>query len=98
MLVVCPHCKKMANAKDELLGKQVRCGQCKQAFVVQAAGAPDDETSRWNPRRVMERSGLHAKQITGVRGYADTRLRYPDQPLDARNRRISIVVQVAGAQ
>ena len=28
-----------------------------------------------------------------VRGYADTRLRTPKQPLDARNRRISIVVQ-----
>jgi chemotaxis protein MotB len=44
-------------------------------------------------RRAMERFGLHVGQINGVRGYADTRLRTPKEPLDARNRRISIVVQ-----
>ena len=44
-------------------------------------------------RRAMERFGLRAGQINAVRGYADTRLRTPDAPLDARNRRISIVVQ-----
>ena len=44
-------------------------------------------------RRAMERFGLRAGQIDAVRGYADTRLRTPDTPLDARNRRISIVVQ-----
>jgi chemotaxis protein MotB len=44
-------------------------------------------------RRAMERFGLRAGQINGVRGYANTRLRTPDSPLDARNRRISIVVQ-----
>jgi chemotaxis protein MotB len=49
-------------------------------------------------RRVMERAGLQEKQITAVRGYADTRLRYPAAPLDARNRRISIVVQVQGTE
>jgi chemotaxis protein MotB len=49
-------------------------------------------------RRVMERSGLQPRQITGVRGFADTRLRYPEAPLDARNRRISIVVQVADGE
>ena len=44
-------------------------------------------------RRAMERFGLRPGQINGVRGYADTRLRTPDTPLDAKNRRISIVVQ-----
>jgi len=44
-------------------------------------------------RRAMERFGLRAGQITAVRGYANTRLRTPSTPLDARNRRISIVVQ-----
>jgi chemotaxis protein MotB len=44
-------------------------------------------------RRAMERFGLRVGQIDAVRGYADTRLRTPKQPLDARNRRISIVVQ-----
>jgi len=44
-------------------------------------------------RRVMESRGLRPHQIDAVRGFADTRLRYPDDALDPRNRRISIVVQ-----
>ena len=43
-------------------------------------------------RRVMEQEGLHPNQISEVRGYADTRLRVPADPLDARNRRVSIIV------
>ena len=34
-------------------------------------------------RRAMERFGLRMGQIDAVRGYADTRLRTPKQPLDA---------------
>ena len=44
-------------------------------------------------RRAMESHGLRQRQIDAVRGFADTRLRYPNDPLDPRNRRISIVVQ-----
>ncbi len=44
-------------------------------------------------RRVMTTRGLRGGQIDAVRGFADTRLRYPDDSLDPRNRRISIVVQ-----
>ena len=33
-----------------------------------------------------------AAQIAQVRGYADRQLRYPDQPYDVRNRRISITL------
>jgi chemotaxis protein MotB len=44
-------------------------------------------------RRVMERSGLHPHQVQGVRGYADTRLRVGEVPLDPRNRRVSIIVE-----
>ena len=44
-------------------------------------------------RRTMESEGLRAGQIDAVRGFADTRPRYPDDSLDPRNRRISIVVQ-----
>jgi chemotaxis protein MotB len=49
-------------------------------------------------RRVME-SRLPDGRINEVRGYADTRLRNPQDPLDPRNRRVSIVVsnQVIGA-
>jgi chemotaxis protein MotB len=44
-------------------------------------------------RRTMEGQGLRQRQIDAVRGFADTNLRYPDDPLDPRNRRVSIVVR-----
>ena len=47
-------------------------------------------------RRIMEGKGLRAGQVEAVRGYADTRLRLKEQPLDASNRRISIVVRRGG--
>jgi chemotaxis protein MotB len=54
----------------------------------------EPSTDRANAaRRAMDRFGLRSGQINAVRGYANTRLRTPDAPLDARNRRISIVVQ-----
>jgi chemotaxis protein MotB len=46
-------------------------------------------------RREMQTHGLTPGQIDAVRGYADTRPRTPRSPLDARNRRISILVQHA---
>ncbi|HVT49854.1 MAG TPA: flagellar motor protein MotB [Vicinamibacterales bacterium] len=50
-------------------------------------------------RRVMVTSGLRKGQLRAVRGYADTELRIANDPLDPRNRRVSIVVrsQVAAA-
>jgi chemotaxis protein MotB len=44
-------------------------------------------------RRVIERSGVEPKQIAGVRGLADRELRVPENPLDPRNRRVSILVK-----
>jgi chemotaxis protein MotB len=44
-------------------------------------------------RRVLVSSGLKTGQIEAVRGYADTRLRTSDEPLDPSNRRISIIVR-----
>ncbi len=44
-------------------------------------------------RRAMERAGLAPGQVQGVRGFADTRLRLTNDPFDARNRRVSIIVQ-----
>jgi chemotaxis protein MotB len=44
-------------------------------------------------RRLMQESGLGKNQVTQVRGYADQRLRKPDDPLDPSNRRISLIVQ-----
>jgi len=44
-------------------------------------------------RRMMEQHGLVAEKVRGVRGCADTQLRYPQSPYDARNRRVTIIVQ-----
>ncbi|MEW6321008.1 MAG: flagellar motor protein MotB [Acidobacteriota bacterium] len=44
-------------------------------------------------RRAMLGHGLQPHQIDGVRGYAATRPRIPDNPADPRNRRVSIVVR-----
>ncbi|MGA2966784.1 MAG: flagellar motor protein MotB [Terriglobales bacterium] len=44
-------------------------------------------------RRLMQQSGLSADQVSQVRGFADQCLRKPQDPLDASNRRVSIIVQ-----
>ncbi|HEX4066033.1 MAG TPA: flagellar motor protein MotB [Acidobacteriaceae bacterium] len=44
-------------------------------------------------RRVMEASGLRKDQVSQVRGYADQKLRVPENPMDPSNRRISLIVQ-----
>ncbi|MCC6989866.1 MAG: OmpA family protein [Acidobacteria bacterium] len=44
-------------------------------------------------RRVMEAVGLNPGQVQGVRGFAATQLRLPEEPMDPRNRRVSIVVR-----
>jgi len=49
-------------------------------------------------RRLMQQSGLRADQVSQVRGFADQRLRNGVDPLDASNRRISIIVQYINAE
>ena len=44
-------------------------------------------------RRVMQANGIRENQVTQVRGFADQRLRKPEDPLDPSNRRISVIVQ-----
>jgi chemotaxis protein MotB len=44
-------------------------------------------------RRLMQTNGIRPDQVTQVRGFADQRLRKKDDPLDAANRRISLIVQ-----
>ena len=44
-------------------------------------------------RRLMQANGVGTNQITQVRGFADQRLRKPDNPLDSSNRRVSLIVQ-----
>jgi len=44
-------------------------------------------------RRIMENNGVTPKQIVEVRGYADRKLRKPQQPEDASNRRITVIIR-----
>src|SRR5579864_1705962 len=44
-------------------------------------------------RRIMESSGLRPNQVIEIRGYADQRLRKPDDPTNPTNRRISVIVK-----
>jgi len=59
-----------------------------------------DKYSNWelsadranSARKLMENTGLKNGQIEEIRGYAANRPKIKDNPMDARNRRISIVV------
>lgn len=44
-------------------------------------------------RKIMSEHGLHSNQVAQVRGYADRRLRFKDDPENPGNRRISVIVQ-----
>jgi chemotaxis protein MotA len=44
-------------------------------------------------RRMMQAEGLRPGQISQVRGFADQRLRLPQNPEDPSNRRISLIVE-----
>jgi chemotaxis protein MotB len=44
-------------------------------------------------RRIMQEEGLRANQVSQVRGFADQRLLLRDEPTNAKNRRISIIVR-----
>jgi chemotaxis protein MotB len=43
-------------------------------------------------RRIMQENGLTPNQVSQVRGYADQRLRKPEEPDNPANRRISVIV------
>ena len=54
----------------------------------------DLSTDRANAaRRLMQSGGLRPGQLSQVRGFADMRLRLPNNPEDPSNRRISLIVQ-----
>jgi len=48
-------------------------------------------------RRELEAGGLTSSRVSGVRGYADRRPKKPEAPLDAHNRRISVLLPFAEA-
>ena len=47
-------------------------------------------------RKLMQEAGLRSDQVAEVRGFADQRLRKPEDPKNASNRRVSIVVKYIG--
>jgi chemotaxis protein MotB len=44
-------------------------------------------------RKLIQQDGVGPSQVADVRGYADQRLRKPDDPMSPSNRRVSIVVK-----
>jgi chemotaxis protein MotB len=44
-------------------------------------------------RRIMQQNGLGADQVVQVRGFADQQLRMPEDPNNASNRRVTIIVK-----
>jgi chemotaxis protein MotB len=48
-------------------------------------------------RRLMQTKGLRATQVAQVRGFADQQLRMSQDPTNASNRRISVIVQYLAA-
>jgi chemotaxis protein MotB len=44
-------------------------------------------------RKLVQQAGVRGNQVADVRGYADQRLRKPEDPTSASNRRVSIVVK-----
>jgi chemotaxis protein MotB len=44
-------------------------------------------------RRVLERAGVESNRLALIQGFADTKPRFPKNPLDPRNRRIEILVK-----
>ncbi|MCX7993803.1 MAG: OmpA family protein [Fimbriimonadales bacterium] len=49
-------------------------------------------------RRLLEASGLWKGQVAEVRGYADTRLRNPQDPFHFSNRRVSLLIPYASEE
>jgi len=49
-------------------------------------------------RKILEEKGLKKNQIIEVRGFADRNLKHPDKPMDASNRRVSILVATSQFQ
>jgi chemotaxis protein MotB len=47
-------------------------------------------------RRLMENNGVRLDQVVQVRGYADHNLRKPQEPNDASNRRVTVIIQYVG--
>lgn len=64
------------------------------------AYSPNSDYTNWelsmdranSARLAMRNFGLPDDRVAQVRGYADRKLRYPNDPYDVRNRRVSIAI------
>lgn len=64
----CPSCGTVLQAGEELLGKQVRCGQCGQVFVAEAGPLPETQV-RAPARPYPDHSGKAvASLVLGIVG------------------------------
>ena len=79
-------------------------GKLKNQIVIEghtdAAFGGNQDYSNWElsadranaARRLMEASGLYKGQVHTIRGFADKLLMFPDNPIDERNRRVTLLV------
>jgi chemotaxis protein MotB len=58
-----------------------------------ARGYGNWELSADRANAALQQAGLRADQVSQVRGFADPKLHKPENPLDASNRRITMIVQ-----
>jgi chemotaxis protein MotB len=95
------------TAKDLLIELAKQLGQMPNTILIEGHtdakpfGGPASAYSNWElsadranaARKLMQENGLRPNQVAEIRGYADQKLRLPDEPEDASNRRISIIVR-----
>src|SRR5579859_7597324 len=94
------------NGKELLASMAKQMGKLPNSIVIEGHtdSKPFSNTggySNWelssdranSSRRYMEDSGLRPDQVKQVRGFADQQLRKPDDPTNASNRRVSVIVQ-----
>ncbi len=99
--------RAMLSTKAELILKTIAMELRKVPNMIVIEGHTDaqdhsfaDNYSNWElstdranaARRAMVEGGLDPRRVYNVRGYADKKLRIPENPYDPRNRRITILV------
>jgi chemotaxis protein MotB len=94
-----PNCNELLNALAREVGKLPNHISIEGHTDSRPYGS--DTYSNWElsvdranaARRIMQEAGIPTEQISQVRGFSDRRLRYKDDPENAGNRRISLIVE-----
>lgn len=79
-IVTCPNCSRKLRVPDNLLGKTVKCPECKQAFSAQTESAPTENGQADEPPPPPSKSS-DARVSTNRRTDADAEERMPMPPL-----------------